>query len=87
MKKGPPASHKTPPPRAMVGPGCATAGFFVWLGSIGLGSVMLSKGTIPEWGMFVVLSWPFMVGIPLVFAEAMLQRRHGRAEGKGDGLR
>ncbi len=82
MKKGPPAAQKQPPARAMVGPGCATAGFFTWLFSIGLGSVLLTTGSIPEWGMFVVLGWPFLVGIPLVFAEAMMQRKQARREGR-----
>ncbi len=66
---------KAPPPAAIIGPGCATAGFAVWLCGIIAGSYAMTLGALPEWGMFAVLGWPAVVGVPMVLAESRMQKR------------
>jgi len=69
---------KPPPPQAILGPGCATAGFVLWLAGIAFGLFLMTTGLLPEWGMFVVLGWPAVVGVPMVLVEARVQARIAR---------
>ncbi|MCP4872767.1 MAG: hypothetical protein GY898_29095 [Proteobacteria bacterium] len=63
---------KAPASQAIIGPGCATAGFVLWLVGIAAGSFLMTTGMVPEWGMFVVLGWPAAVGVPMVLVEARM---------------
>lgn len=76
---------KAPPSQAIIGPGCATAGFALWLVGIALGSFLMNAGVLPEWGMFAALGWPAFVGVPLVLVEARVQARKAEEREKSQG--
>ncbi|GEM_PF-3062390 len=66
---------KAPP--TVLTPEAIGAGFILWLLSIAAAAVAMHKGIISEIWMFVVMSWPLVLGITIVKIERTLLRMRG----------
>ncbi len=66
---------KAPP--TVLTPEAIGFGFILWLVSIAAASVAMNFGKISEIWMFVVMSWPIILGVTIVKIERTLLRMRG----------
>ena len=66
---------KAPP--TVLTPEAIGLGFILWLVSIAAASVAMNLGKMSEIWMFVVMSWPLILGVVIVKVERVLLRMGG----------
>jgi hypothetical protein len=66
---------KAPP--TILTPETMGVGFLLWLGSIAATSFAMNLGRLSEGWMFVVMSWPLVLGVVIVKIERIILKRNG----------